>query len=1028
MSGEFCSQKRLFAVGVSSVLLAVSALRVFADTTNDRWIYVPGLTSEEQAIKESVKGHATGVITNGDWRLFAILSGTTNLEINVYKGGWSAKPDSQSSWIAGAGRLDLSLPVFSEDGTTQYCFPSLQPNCFRAGAKVTEFIAPRTVTSIGSYIFYLNGGSLTNLVIDCPNLTSLGKGIVYSQTKLKALTLKCPKLKTLDVDAFRNDVNLSEWHLDLSGVSQYSNYAFYNVKFSDVTAEDFNLANVTNVGSYALYGSNSNGLRGDILQMDKLQHVGEKGLCNAVYDVMDLGYDSLTALDGKAIFGADARTIVLGTGANPLTIAAGAIPSSCHKLYFRGGVPMVEPGAIVSEGTLWTTILVSANEPGWRKLPYRKLQGDELYYFRTRFPDIPERRLIGLLPMGSWGNGSDVFLAYGDYRTEESRLYVVVDERYAAQCPVVPAAGMYASDYPAGTRVVLTAPDDVIQVGDFKVKASKFVVSEIDDDGRWTKNVTTNSYVVGAENAVTMPAKGSLRIEWIFDEAYSVKLAPRLTAWYPEQVTYQGADVPEELWVDEGQTCTFVARAETDELPKTRFLRWEGDIGDAEPTNPTLVLAPTNGVKVKAVFAHDWYIADPPAASGSDATMTDGNWVLKIRRMADAEGQRQIKVGRKYDDTAIVRGEGPMDLSTRVTDADGNEYVIHTLEYGAFRPNYCGNPAQNACTDFTAPTTLVKLGQFLFYGADTALTNVTLNCPELMETDSQSFMLCKKIRRLYFSAPKLQNIPNGGYWAGYFCSCSSLDDVYLDLPMLKQLPMKFMNEAPMKGTDCSNWHLESVTNVLDYCMGFKSTGPRGELRLPSLEAMTGSQHFANRSGITKLVLGSGKLRLMGSQGGTPDHAGSLELGRPENSLSDMTGLRHIELGLAPDAVIPDGVFKNLGQDKVTNLTFTAAPPSNTNIFAAVAKATTVPADGTKTVRVWANWDNPGWREGGEFAATAAGLGILGLGDLTDAERGAYGTLTSKERKRWMGLVYGVKRFGWLFHYGDLPHGLMLLVK
>ena len=1028
MSGEFCSQKRLLAVGVSSVLLAVSALRVFADTTNDRWIYVPELTRDEQAIKESVKGHATGVITNGDWRLFAILSGTTNLEINVYKGGWSAKPDSQSSWIAGAGRLDLSLPVFSEDGTTQYCFPSLQPNCFRAGAKVTEFIAPRTVTSIGSYIFYLNGGSLTNLVIDCPNLTSLGRGIVYSQTKLKALTLKCPKLKTLDLDAFRNDENLSEWQLDLSGVSQYSNYAFYNVKFSGVTAEDFNLANVTNVGSYALYGRNSNGLRGDILQMDKLQHVGEKGLCNAVYDVMDLGYDSLTALDGKAIFGADARTIVLGTGANPLTIAAGAIPSSCHKLYFRGGVPMVEPGAIASEGALWTTILVSANEPGWRELPYRELQGDELYYFKTRF-DIPEDRLIGLLPAGAWGNMSDVFLAYGDYRTEESRLYVVVDERYAAQCPVVPAAGMYASDYPAGTRIVLTAPDDVIQVGDFKVKASKFVVSEIDDDGRWTKNVTTNSFVVGAENAVTMPAKGSLRVEWIFDEAYSVKLAPRLTAWYPEQVTYQGADVPEELWVAEGQTCTFVARAETDELPKTRFLRWEGDIGDADPTNPTLVLAPTNGVKVKAVFAHDWYIAEPPATSGSTIRMTDRNWVLKGRRLADVDGRRKMQMGNGYASGAIESGSGPMDLSTRVVDADGNEYDITKIDYNAMRPGGDSkNPTPNQCTDFTAPVTLEHLGPYTFYGADTALTNVTLNCPNLKTVERGQFMLCSKIRRVYFSAPLLETIPSSGFWEGMFDSCSQIVDMQLNLPRVKELPMKFAKDAPLTETDCTTWHLESVTNVMDWFMGGNHPGPTGELRLPSLETLTGSQQFAGRRGITKLVLGSGKLRLMGSQGGTPDHAGSLDLGRPENSLRDMTGLRHIELGLAPDAVIPDGVFKNLGQDKVTNITFTAAPPSNTNIFAAVAKATTVPADGTKTVRVWANWDNPGWREGGEFAATASGLDILGLGDLTDAERGAYGTLTSKERKRWMGLVYGVKRFGWLFHYGDLPHGLMLLVK
>ena len=208
-----------------------------------------------------------------------------------------------------------------------------------------------------------------------------------------------------------------------------------------------------------------------------------------------------------------------------------------------------------------------------------------------------------------------------------------------------------------------------------------------------------------------------------------------------------------------------------------------------------------------------------------------------------------------------------------------------------------------------------------------------------------------------------------------------------------------------------------------------SSGPYGELRLPSLESLTGSAQFSGRSGITKLVLGSGNLRLLGSQGAIGQSAQAQSICRPGNALINMTGLRHIELGLAPDAEIPDGVFNGLGKDKVTNLTFTAAPPSNTNIFAAVAKATTVPKDGTKTVTVWANADNPGWRTyTGEFAETAAELGILGLNDLTAEERAVYDAMPRKTRKRWMGLVYDDKRFGWLMNSGDISTGLLLLVR
>ena len=1017
-------------VSLMIVLVALVGSAV-ADTTNDRWIYVPGLTPEEQAIKESVKGHATGVITNGDWRLFAILSGTTNLQINVYSGGWSSPV--RDSWIAGEGRLDLSLPVFSEDGQTQYCFPNLQPNCFRTHAKVTEFIAPRNITSIGNYIFYQNGGSLTNIVIDCPDLASMGEGIVYGKPALRSLTLKSRKLAILGNEAFYNDSNLSTFDFEVPGIVNYRSKCFYNTKLGGADPAVFHFEQVTNVGDHAFNGYS--GLKGDCLRLEKLQTLGQYGFRSSQFNTIIVGFDELVKMSPYALAGASADTVVIGAGPAPLTLGTESIPSASHHLYFRGARPSTPSGTsgiyVTAPGR--TTVFFRADEPGWSDLETRAPTSAELELFQSYNADVSPERLVGVVAAGSvLGNNCDVFLAYGDYGTKESRLIVAVDPRYAAECPVTPAAGVYPTEYAAGERIVLSAPAEVVQVGDIKVQATKYVVSEIDDYGHWTKNVMTNDYLVGAENAVTMPAKGSLKVEWIFDEAYSVKLAPRLTAWYPEQVTYLGEDVPGELWIAKGGTCTLVARAETDEPPKTRFLRWEGDIGDVDPENPTLTLTVSDALRVKAVFAHDWYLETAPAVNGN-VTMTDGNWTLKVRRLKDTdEGRRTLIVGQvgAYSSIggAIVSGSGPMDLSTRVTDSEGNEYDITQLAYNSLRPGVEGNPKPNACTDFTAPTTLTKLGQYLFYEASN-LTNVTLNCPVLDTIQRGQFMLCKHLRRCYFSAPLLEEIPNGGFWEGMFESCSALVDLQLDLPKVTCIPMKFAPQSPLTNTDCTMWNLDSVTNVMDWAFGNeKLDGPYGELRLPALEVLTGSRQFFARNKISKIVFGSGKLRLLGEQGATAQSADVQAMDRPWHALGNMTGLRHIELGLAPDAVIPDGVFSGLGMDKVTNLTFTAAPPSNTNIFAAVAAKTTVPADGTKGVRVWANWDNPGWREGGEFAATAADLGILGREDLTDTEKTAYGMLTGKERKRWMGLVYDDKRFGWLFHYGDLPNGLLLMVK
>ncbi len=127
------------------------------------------------------------------------------------------------------GELDLSTPVVDREGNSWTIWRLGQgflgqPN--DGASLATSVIVPKTLTTLSGQVFHnANFTVLTNLVIDCPNVTDgLGEATFNSCTKLKTLTLNLPKATYISEASFPNGsmagMDVSEW--DFSSVTKFS--------------------------------------------------------------------------------------------------------------------------------------------------------------------------------------------------------------------------------------------------------------------------------------------------------------------------------------------------------------------------------------------------------------------------------------------------------------------------------------------------------------------------------------------------------------------------------------------------------------------------------------------------------------------------------------------------------------------------------------------------------------------------------------------------------------------------------------
>lgn len=1045
------SALRLLAVA-SSLFMSAG---LFADSTDDVWRYVPLTKLADNPVYENLMQKAgctaakrpTGVITNGDWQLFVIQQTTPDaLELNILPGGWAN--NEMCAWISGKGVLDLSKPILSEDGQAQYAIAKMSANALRYGCVVTHFTAPTELKILGDYVFYRNSTNIISATFRCPYVTTVSRAIFYNHERLsnlKSLILDFPNATSVLDSAFCYHASMTTFEVNFPKVTQYGPQALLDANFSLVKPEDFNLQHVRTVGTNAFYVYSASAAAGqafrtDTLYLDDLEWLDYGALCYTEANTVILGRENLRWTGARALSGRSIPQIVFGSSPEGTELEGGVSPADFgvfYRYWFQGTRPKLRKAPVGDEPLFVMRedcqgmIFIRQGDESWAPLiaAAREPTAEERTKLEAGYADVVGNRILGVIEptvLDGALTSRRMFLAYGDYRAKEHLLYVKGEPMELGS--VMPAYGM-SYEYAPGSVVNLTAPSEPVAFAGGNAKATKYVVEELDAVGRWTK-VVTNEYT-GANAQITMPESGtSMRVTWIFDVVNELEVSHD-SGYDNENVTVSAAlDEQGKASLAYGSTVTLTAEEESDgPAPKARFAYWIGDIGDADPSNRVLNLVMDRPRHVTAVFDHDWYIDNVPSTS-TYGTMTDGKWTLNFYRKEDVDGNRVMKLGnRAWGQGVVISGSGRINLDTDITDVDGLHWVVDEMADNTFRFMADGT-AQSAVTECIFPKTVTTVGKYTFY-ACTSVTNVVMDCPVLTKVYYGCFYGCMNLSRFKMKCDILEDFDlldddrekqYGFFGTGAANNTSAcLEEMELILPKLKRIPPMFCRARPLTRTDATNWRFDSVTNVMDYafCAEVYTPGPYGMLSLPSLETISGKM-IAFQRGFDAIRLGSGKLRDLGSSG-VSSYGGAVVNVGSEFGYCQRLGM--IELGLAPNANIEEGVFSGAGLTSITNVTFTGAAPSSPALFEGLA----VRAKAGRKMMLYASSLQPGWTDG-EIAATRAATGIVPFEEMSAEDQAAVKALPREDRFRFMGQVYSGKPFGLLFDTNPWVAGFTVILR
>ncbi len=183
-------------------------------------------------------------------------------DLNVVKDD-GAVTLAKHAWRSGSGSLDLSTPIYLQDDTQVYMTNIANEAMSKNSAKmtrITDLIIPHECITIGEHAFRentttSNDSSLTNLVIDCPSMTTIGYAAFTRCYVLQRCVLKVPALTTLGAWVFNSppftDTNFDDW--DLSSLKQIPEAAFIYVlnNSQDLSRGTIRLPAVESIGKSA---------------------------------------------------------------------------------------------------------------------------------------------------------------------------------------------------------------------------------------------------------------------------------------------------------------------------------------------------------------------------------------------------------------------------------------------------------------------------------------------------------------------------------------------------------------------------------------------------------------------------------------------------------------------------------------------------------------------------------------------------------------------------------------------------------
>ena len=758
--------------------------------------------------------------------------------------GYGKWADTAAAYVAGSGVLDLTTPIWQ--GERRLSLTHVRQTAFRNLPKTVAVRRLVLPDTVADIAPYAFSGlsSVDRLTVRSTNVTALAERAFFNVANMYRLDLALPSLAAANV---AKEV--------LSNGNAKRLLCLDVTGFGEIPVKAFGAPAVSNLVLKTVLG----------------QNIATNAFPN----------------------GGNLRCVSF-TGDRPDLSARGDNP---ENQVFGGGPDYSAAGTI-----LFRVPYGNATYDAWRdEAAARPLSADELTLFRQRFPSEPDP--IGWLSGATCGTYYDQVLCEFNPRTLDNALVVALPDGCSDTAGFVGCRTVHGLD--DGETWAVNAPATFVANGIKYQTTGGTVARPADGAAGWTEETFDGC-------AYTFVQRGDegARLTWRVDVlGYAAPSFATDSVSHPEKVTAvpdRAADA--DGFYPVGTTWTLTVDGLRTTLPKSRFVRWVGDVPAGHARDLPLILTPTDGTCcVRAEIQRDWLLT-----TGGTTHLTDGVWTL--RATADAQGR--VSIGNGWTaGGGYLAGPSvptPLDLSGALTDAAGNALTLH----------YIGNPAFKAVANVSAlrivSDTLKAIGAEAFYGLPD-LGDVHLEIPSCETLGYSCFSGNPNLTNLVLRAANLTTCAPDRPWRP-FAGNAKLSRAEIRAPKLTYLTDRFLDGAPLTATDFSTWDVSSVRRLGEYA--FQKCRVTDGLSLPALrevaacafyaakvEALSlGTKHLTNICANAFIWCGGLKAITLGNAANLTVAATAFLGDRPEEPGSSAAPARVTFLGPAPTQADIDNVI------------------------------------------------------------------------------------------------------------------------
>lgn len=731
--------------------------------------------------------NGTDAITSGDWKV--------SVSVINKSAGELATPDWNNAVETGRGDLDLSAPIRDESGK-RWKIVELGSGSFSHSyypnndVPIGTLILPKELRTIKNYVF---DKGITNLVISCPELVSIGT-ISLNMSDLKGLTLNAPSLPELA-------------YLSGNPVLKVSDTCVLDI-------DNFCLDSLTNLSVILPRRLSRKGvIRLPSLQAIKIRSFAEnQDLTGLVLGgAGDDGSNLRTISSGHISIVkkcSNLEFIVIGSGEGQVFTDWSSFDlTNCNemkRIFFAGPKPQLKSsGDFLGEpnGANSLCFYIRPDESSWDSVvsKIRALTENEKTIFRERFGD-KEPLPLGTVAASVFGTSERQFVSYGDYRSFLNDVIVRTTRKEFAISDLSPRKFIVPVSDEKAEFSIADIPS-VSEDGNVKYNYYGYTLETFDGNG-WTGGSTTNfsrSVELSNESDVAR------RLTWHYLPAYKVEFTDRgFLEEYPEtfSVEYLDGEPDEEGFLVSGMRVKLsVTGFDTAGNHPGRFVAWDGKgVQSLSGKDSVVEFSVTSPASIFPRVEHQWVYTPKDKSDSGYHEISDGNWRLAANisgGVLNLSGQTGYGWCNIYLD-----GSGYLDLPTNVVDTTGNNYKLNA---SIFAETFKGN---KNIRGIRLPSTCTSVAVRAFYkSSNVEVLELTPN--SLTSIGERAFSELTKLKEVEFVQTNL----TGGL-RYIFMDCNSLADLKLDIPNVKDITACFYS-LPLK-CDISDWNITSVTGLWDY--------------------------------------------------------------------------------------------------------------------------------------------------------------------------------------------------------------------